>query len=648
MATLPQAESVHSTEPSERFAVVYQKVSGEKEVLHVTDSPEKAMASFAAVARPESARSAMMQAGDSVALQDRELQLESGWIAEKNGIYQSKFGKPETRAAYEVERARIDSAPPLSPDVSVPRESVAPVADVERAKTDLAPPPSPDVSAPRESVAPVADVEVTTDDPLKRGKAPVLGEITGDDIKERVPGQPLVPSMDYSVDKSGKVTYLIDGKPVVSDALRGVTVIKPTKESYALAMQVAIERYGPTITLDGDAAFVKGMTEAARESGLKLTLHDARNASDLPLIISPRDVEVNVDPRKETPVVSKPVEPSPIATPAVDVAPAVVIWNDVSEDQKRTTYVDLAAGRPVTLPTSAPTQLHHENAVAQQARGDDGWENLQSVPGASLRMNLTSRVAEVHFGGHDETVSGLGAINAWCKEHHASAADQERMVAFDVAASRGNSPEQSQTQLNERDPAMATDKAIPVTPGQQNSPPREDIRRVGEQMPRADWQEAIDILKSKSPETSARIYLPKAEADYAGKVVMITDTHIVQQVGRGTAVAHDLGKLENGKELNAAIDNNSIRIGSQVAFKYDQDKGKGEVVSYAQHRNDAVKKDLQEWAKEAMPNAKSRDTFLKHLDKGMSEITKPVSSPVKSQAPVLAPMAKPLSPTRDR
>lgn len=68
---------------------------------------------------------------------------------------------------------------------------------------------------------------------------------------------------------------------------------------------------------------------------------------------------------------------------------------------------------------------------------------------------------------------------------------------------------------------------------------------IGEPMPKAQWSEARDILGGKQ----ARIYLPKIHTDYAGKVIFVTDTHVVQQSSKSTAVAHELAKLQNGPQI---------------------------------------------------------------------------------------------------
>ena len=550
MATLPHAESVHSTAPSERFAIAYQKASGEKEVLHVTDSPDKAMASFAAVARPESAISAMMQAGDSVALQDRELQLESGWVAEKNGIYQAKFVKPEARAAYEVERARIDSPPSPSPNITLngdPAPVQALVGEITSGAADQKP-----------------------------------GKIVPDDLpgKLGLSGASTAVPLAYDVDKSGVVTYKSGTSKLVTDAPKGVRVLDQSPEAYALAVKVAVTRYGSNITLNGDPAFVEGMMSAAKESGLKLTINHGKQVTELE--------------RK-------------VVTPA-----------------------------PESPSREAPDQ----------------WENFQSIDGAAMRANHLTRMAEIRVGGEVSNVTGLAAIDSWCKEHHISGADQQRLVALDIAA--GKTPLRNETTDTPKDNDMATkkpgalDPVEVVAPSAQSEKQQEfaEAKKIGANMDRPDWQETMNLLKAKAPNDPCRVYIPKAGAEYTGQMLLATDTHIVQRVGRGTAVAHDISKLDNGPALGDQVDKGTLRPGAQMTFKYGPERGEGAVTPFQQQRASEVNKELTAWAEKNITNTKGREAFIKHVEAATKEMSQPKQQrPRTMSAPPLAPAR---GPTRDR
>jgi hypothetical protein len=87
-------------------------------------------------------------------------------------------------------------------------------------------------------------------------------------------GRPVFAQPGYRVDHTGKVTYVSGDTALVTDSLKGVSVVTAAATSYALALKVAVARYGSDLTLHGDDKFITGMLAAARASGLPLTLRD--------------------------------------------------------------------------------------------------------------------------------------------------------------------------------------------------------------------------------------------------------------------------------------------------------------------------------------------------------------------------------------
>jgi hypothetical protein len=85
---------------------------------------------------------------------------------------------------------------------------------------------------------------------------------------------PALPLPRCRVNHLGRVTYFASDKAVVTDSLKGVSVVVPGETSYALAQKVAVARYGTHLTLSGDAAFLRGMFAAARACGHELTVRD--------------------------------------------------------------------------------------------------------------------------------------------------------------------------------------------------------------------------------------------------------------------------------------------------------------------------------------------------------------------------------------
>jgi hypothetical protein len=177
--------------------------------------------------------------------------------------------------------------------------------------------------------------------------------------------------------------------------------------------------------------------------------------------------------------------------------------------------------------------------------------------------------------------------------------------------------------------------------------PAADAKRVGEQMPKADWQEAINLLKAKAPAERGRVYLPKEGGEYGGQLLLVTDTHLVQRVGRGTAVAHDLGKLDGGTQLAADFEAGKLKLGNTLRITYgsEHEKGQATVVPFNQQRAAEIKRDLSDWAATNITNSRGRESFLKHLDAATRSIAdKP---PAQRPAPAAAP-ERTQSPTKDR
>lgn len=147
-------------------------------------------------------------------------------------------------------------------------------------------------------------------------------------------------------------------------------------------------------------------------------------------------------------------------------------------------------------------------------------------------------------------------------------------------------------------------------------------RKLGENIQKADWLEARNAVSDRGA-TNGRVTLPKPNGEYAGKVVFITETHLVQQVGKNAAVAHDLRLLENGRELGEAYDQNKVQAGiTRMLVRYDAAKGKAEVVPFNVQRATEVRKQGEVWASKSISNVKARQTFMSHLDKFTTDIAR--------------------------
>lgn len=161
------------------------------------------------------------------------------------------------------------------------------------------------------------------------------------------------------------------------------------------------------------------------------------------------------------------------------------------------------------------------------------------------------------------------------------------------------------------------------------------IKYIGDRLPKPDWETARDMVSSM--DRKGFVYLPKPNAQYAGKVLMMSDTHLIQQVGKNSAVAHDLSKLDNGAELGERYDAGEIAAGrTSLKVEYGQERGKADVLTYNQQRADTVRTQAEKWAEQHITNAKSREAFVKHVRAFAQDMAKG-NEPAKAQQPDKAP-----------
>lgn len=172
------------------------------------------------------------------------------------------------------------------------------------------------------------------------------------------------------------------------------------------------------------------------------------------------------------------------------------------------------------------------------------------------------------------------------------------------------------------------------------------IKYIGDRLPKPDWETARDMVSS--PDRKGFVYLAKPNSQYAGKVLMMSDTHLVQQVGKNAAVAHDLSKLENGPELGNQFDEGVIKAGhTSIKVQYGQDRGKAEVLSYNQQRAESVRTQAEKWAEQHITNAKSREAFVKHVRAFAQDLAKG-QEPAKAQPQQAKAPEKPLQPQQQQ
>lgn len=92
---------------------------------------------------------------------------------------------------------------------------------------------------------------------------------------------------------------------------------------------------------------------------------------------------------------------------------------------------------------------------------------------------------------------------------------------------------------------------------------------LGEKMVPTEYASAVTKLGGQGVAT---IVLPQAHTNYAGKVIQVSDTHIVQRIDEGRAVAHDVSKLTNKQEILTMARTGAVS-GKHFDFKYSEKQG---------------------------------------------------------------------------
>ncbi len=145
--------------------------------------------------------------------------------------------------------------------------------------------------------------------------------------------------------------------------------------------------------------------------------------------------------------------------------------------------------------------------------------------------------------------------------------------------------------------------------------------RIGSMMPRGEWEHARAEV-SNPGQKNGKVFLPKTMNDYSGRIIFMTDTHLVQRVGPNAAVIHDLSKLENGQALAKAFDNKEIGPRSNLHVRYGREHGVGEIVPFNVHIAREMRINAIAWAENKIPNERTRSAFIKHHDAFTQDLIK--------------------------
>jgi cell filamentation protein len=96
-----------------------------------------------------------------------------------------------------------------------------------------------------------------------------------------------------------------------------------------------------------------------------------------------------------------------------------------------------------------------------------------------------------------------------------------------------------------------------------------ELSAIGETMSAAEYGSALTKLGGKG---IGKIDLPMPNSVHSGKIIQVSDTHIVQKVGKNSAVAHDISKLSNGLELLRLANAGKLQA-TPFEFRYTEKQG---------------------------------------------------------------------------
>ncbi len=157
------------------------------------------------------------------------------------------------------------------------------------------------------------------------------------------------------------------------------------------------------------------------------------------------------------------------------------------------------------------------------------------------------------------------------------------------------------------------------------------------------------------------VFPAKEHGSYKGKVILNTETHLVQSIGKDekTAVVHEKANLEMvGTRLKWRDENQKLH-NADIQIHYKDGKGKAFPLATDKEQSEAKKpapaerpgmtgeqylEKAQLYAAEHIKNAKSRESFLKHVE----NMTKPELAQSKQAEPKQSEKAKAQSAEQER
>lgn len=146
-----------------------------------------------------------------------------------------------------------------------------------------------------------------------------------------------------------------------------------------------------------------------------------------------------------------------------------------------------------------------------------------------------------------------------------------------------------------------------------------DRKIIGEPLPPHEAENARKLVGEKI----GRVLPSRINGEYGGKALYMTETHLIQQVGKATVIAHDLSKLENGDQMGKLYDDGKL-TNKVLKIQYGEERGNAEILPYNMQRAAEIKKQATQMADKAMKNDLTRDPcFKKHVDRFTKDMVQP-------------------------
>jgi hypothetical protein len=143
---------------------------------------------------------------------------------------------------------------------------------------------------------------------------------------------------------------------------------------------------------------------------------------------------------------------------------------------------------------------------------------------------------------------------------------------------------------------------------------------VGASMQPTDWMRARAAV-SQPGRTDGAVIQAQRGARYTGPVVMVTDTHLVQRVGKSSGVVHDLSTLRNGAEIGQAYEGLKPGLAApRLLVSYEGNRGQAEPQAFKTAELSELRRMAVAWADKTIAEPRARTDFVERLTAFVAEL----------------------------